>query len=101
MAQLIVVYWRDIPSQVIAQKSRREQVKKMLPDRFQVAIDAAAMRGDAEDTDSYLQEWRKSAPEDCSEDLEAEAAARAAALDAEFDKQRLRALVENGGKAPE
>jgi hypothetical protein len=101
MAQLIVVYWRDIPSQVIAQKSRREQVKVMLPDRFQVAIDAAAMRGDAEDTDSYLQEWRKSDPEDCSDDLQAEANARAEALDREFDKAQIRALVENGGKRPE
>ena len=101
MAQLIVVYWRDIPSQVIAQKSRREQVKRMLPDRFQVGIDAAAMRGDAGDNDSYLQEWRKSAPEECSEDLEAEAEARASALEGEFDKERLRALVANGGKAAE
>lgn len=101
MAQLIVVYWRDIPSQVIAQKSRREQVKVMLPDRFQVAIDAAAMRGDAGDTDSYLQEWRKSAAEDCSDNLEREANERAAALDREFDKARLRGLVQNGGKAPE
>ncbi|MEX0923635.1 MAG: virulence factor [Rhodovibrionaceae bacterium] len=101
MAQLIVVYWRDIPSQVIAQKSRREQVKTMLPDRFQVAIDAAAMRGGAGDTDSYLQEWRKSAPEDCSEDLESEARTRAARLEQDYDKDRLRALVQNGGKSPE
>ncbi len=100
MAGLIVVYWRDIPSQVIAQKSRREQVKVMLPERFQVAIDAAAMRDGAGDTDSYLQDWRKSDPEACSEDLEAEAQARAQALDREFDKDRLRALVSNGGKTP-
>lgn len=100
MADLIVVYWRDIPSQVIAKKSRREQAKVMLHDRFQVAIDAAAMRGDAEDTDSYLEEWRRSDPVDCGEDLEAEARAKADALEAEYDKDRVRALVQNGGKEP-
>ncbi|MEM7197205.1 MAG: virulence factor, partial [Pseudomonadota bacterium] len=38
MASLIVVYWRDIPAQVIAKKSRREQVKIVLDERFEKAI---------------------------------------------------------------
>lgn len=100
MAELIVVYWRDIPSQVIAKRGRRDQAKVMLHERFQVAIDAAAMRGDAGDTDSYLEEWRKSDPVECGEDLEAEATAKAQELEAAYDKERVRALVQNGGNEP-
>ncbi|HAE08978.1 MAG: hypothetical protein EBY34_00155 [Alphaproteobacteria bacterium] len=103
MANLITLFWRDIPAQVIAERGRgrqREQAKIELPRRFAIAIDAAAMRDGADSTDDYLAEWRRSAPEECGEDLDAEAAARAAALDTEYTPERVRALVENGGKAP-
>ncbi|MGH6855536.1 MAG: virulence factor, partial [Aestuariivirga sp.] len=50
MANLIITYWRDIPSAVSVKAGRREE-KRMLADRFQEAIDMAAMRGDATDTD--------------------------------------------------
>ena len=33
MAQLIVVYWRDIPAQVIVKKGR-DSAKKQLDERF-------------------------------------------------------------------
>ena len=103
MANLITLYWRDIPAQVIAERGRgrkREQAKIELPRRFSVAIDAAAMHDGAESTDEYLSEWRRSEPEDCGEDLEAEAAVRAAVLGDEYTSKTLRALVENGGKWP-
>jgi hypothetical protein len=99
MAQLIVVYWRDIPAQVIAKKGRRDQVKIVLDERFEKAIDRAAMRGKAADTDAYLAEWRKAEPVDVSDDLEAEARAVADRLEAEYDEARLKTLVENGGRA--
>ena len=101
MAKLITLYWRDIPAQVIAERGRgrkREQAKIELPRRFSVAIDAAAMRDGVNSTDDYLSEWRRSEPEECGEDLEAEAAVRAAALGDEYTSETLRALVENGGK---
>jgi hypothetical protein len=101
MASLITLYWRDIPAQVIAERGRgrkREQAKIELPRRFLVAIDAAAMRDGANSTDDYLTEWRRSQPEECGEDLEAEVAVRAAALGNEYTSEALRALVENGGK---
>lgn len=97
MAQLIVVYWRDIPAQVICKKGRRDQVKVILDERFEKAIDRAAMRGGARDADSYLEDWRKEAPVEVSDDLQAEAEKRAAELEAEFDDARLKALVEIGG----
>ncbi len=98
MAELLVVLWRDIPAQVIARRSRREQVKRILAPRFAEAIDKAAMRGAARDAERYLQEWRKSAPEICDENLEQVAEARAQELEATYDDERLASLVANGGK---
>lgn len=99
MAQLIVVYWRDIPAQVIVKKGRRDQVKIQLDERFEKAIDRAAMRGKARSTDDYLAEWRKADPVEVSDDLQAEADKAAAALEADFDEDRVKALVENHGWA--
>lgn len=99
MAQLIVVYWRDIPAQVIVKKGRRDQVKRPLDIRFEKAIDRAAMRGKARSTDDYLAEWRKAAPVDVSDDMEAEAAKAADALEAEYTEEVVKDLVEKGGWA--
>ena len=98
MAQLIVVYWRDIPAQVIV-KAGRTAAKRQLTERFEKAIDRAAMRAGLRDTDSYLAEWRRADPVECGADLEAEAAAAAAKLEAEFTDARLAELVAAGGKA--
>ncbi len=96
MAKLTVVYWRDIPAQVIV-KAGRNAAKRQLSERFEKAIDRAAMRAKLRDTDSYLAEWRRADPVDCGEDLEAEAEAAAARLESEFDEARLTALVASGG----
>jgi hypothetical protein len=98
MAQLIVVYWRDIPAQVIV-KQGRSSAKRQLTERFEKAIDRAAMRAKLRDTDSYLAEWRRADPVDCGVDLEAEAASAAERLEVEYDDARLQRLVENGGRA--
>lgn len=103
MAKLITLYWRDIPAQVIAERGRgrkREQAKIELHRRFAIAIDAAAMRDGADSTDDYLAEWRRGEPVECGEDLESEAAARAARLEADYPAARVKALVENGGVEP-
>jgi hypothetical protein len=100
MAELVVIWWRDIPAQVVARKGRRDQAKVLLADRFQEAIDAAAMRGGARDTDAYLADWRKADPVPCGDDLQAEAQATASRLEAEYGPERLAALVRNGGRAP-
>ena len=68
MAKLITVYWRDIPSQVIAKKGRSTS-KVQLSQRFQEAIDRAAMRAGKGSSDAYLSEWRREAST-CGEDLE-------------------------------
>ncbi len=97
MAQIAIVYWRDIPAQVIAKRGR-ETAKRHLGERFEQAIDRAAMRAQLRDTDAYLGEWRRSVPQECSEDLEAEASALAEKLLAEYDDAKLKALVMAGGK---
>jgi hypothetical protein len=48
--------WKHIPSQVKAWDDGGE-VKRMLPDRFQAAIDAYAMKDGSADMDSYLDGW--------------------------------------------
>ena len=97
MADLIIVYWRDIPAQVIVRKGR-QNAKRELPLRFTEAIDMAAMRSGAAETDAYLAEWRKADPVPVGDDLEAEAEKAADALDAKYDRERLVALVKAGGK---
>ena len=101
MASLTVIYWRDIPAQVVAEEGRgrmRQQAKVALPRRFAIAIDEAAMRGGADGSDDYLGEWRKSAPEVIDGDLREAAESRAASLDREYNSEKLAAIVGNGGR---
>jgi Virulence factor len=98
MADLIIVFWRDIPAQVIVKKGRTT-AKRELSLRFTEAIDMAAMRSGAAATDAYLAEWRRAAPVPVGEDLEAEADAAIARLEAEYTHERLVVLVKAHGKA--
>jgi Virulence factor len=90
MASLIILYWRDIPSQVIV-KVGRKSAKRELSERFIRAIDAAAMH-------AYLADWRRADPVDCGDDLEAQADAAAAKLEAEYDSKRLADLAAREGR---
>ena len=98
MVDVTVVYWRDIPAQVIVGKGRRG-AKKQLPERFEQAIDRAAMKVNAKDSDAYLAEWRKAAPYPVEGDAQDVVEAEAARLDAEYDKDRIMALIANDGWA--
>lgn len=97
MADRIIVYWRDIPAQVIV-KQGRKTAKRELSLRFTEAIDMCAMRTGAAETDDYLAEWRKGDPIPVGDDLEAEAAKATAEIEAAYDKARLVALVHAGGR---
>ncbi|HEX6144460.1 MAG TPA: virulence factor [Geminicoccaceae bacterium] len=100
MAELVIVCWRDIPAQVIAKAGRRT-AKRQLSERFETAIDRAAMRVGLRDSDAYLGEWRRVAAGPCGDDLEAAAGERAAALEEQYTDQRLQALVASGGVDPD
>jgi hypothetical protein len=97
VAELTVIWWRDIPAQVVASAGRREKAKAELPERFQEAIDAAAMRAGLIGTDSYLEEWRRETRE-CGDDLDVEAAAEAERLDQTYTKDDLERLVRTYGR---
>jgi len=96
MAQMTVVYWRDIPAQVIV-KQGRTAAKRQLPERFEQAIDRCAMKVGASDSDAYLAEWRRGAPVAVDGDMETAASAEMARLETEFDKERIKALIANSG----
>ena len=97
MAQLVVTYWRDIPSQVSVKSGRKEE-KRMLAERFQEAIDMAAMRGEATATDDYLADWRRADPIAVGDDLAGEADKAKNEIEALYDDERLKALIGNGGR---
>jgi len=67
---MTVIWWRDIPAQVVARDGRRSS-KAVLHPRFQVAIDKAASRAGKRNYNDYIEEWRKVAKA-CADDLEAE-----------------------------
>lgn len=98
MAKLITVYWRDIPSQVIARQGRSNE-KCMLADRFQQAIDRAAMRAGKGSSDAYIAEWRRESTL-CEGDLVAALQDAVTKLEASFDDAALERLVKAGGVAP-
>ena len=54
----ITIFWRDIPSQILIQRGRKRK-KKMLEQRFQEAIDRAAMRAGKGGSSAYIEEWRR------------------------------------------
>ena len=97
MADLIVLSWRDIPAQVVVKAGRRS-AKRELSKRFIEAIDRVAMREGATGTDAYLEQWRRSDPVPCGDDLEAEASAAAEKLERDYDQETLKALVATGGR---
>jgi hypothetical protein len=98
MAKMTVVFWRDIPAQVIV-KQGRTAAKRQLPERFEQAIDRCAMKVDARDTDAYLAEWRRGDATPVDGDMEEAVEAEAARLDAEFDNDRIKVLIANNGWA--
>ncbi|WP_372603128.1 virulence factor [Actibacterium sp.] len=98
MPEVTIVYWRDIPAQVIVGKGRRA-AKRALSERFEQAIDRCAMQIGARDSDAYLAEWRRAAPYTVEGDADPVADAETARLEADYDTARLKALITNSGWA--
>ena len=96
MADVIIVYWRDIPAQIIIGKGRRA-VKRPLHERFEQAIDRCAMKVGAKDDDAYLAEWRKAAPFHREGEDVAVAEAEKTRIEAEYTNDKLKTLIENDG----
>lgn len=100
MAHLIIISWRDIPAQVVGRKGR-ETSKVQLTVRFQEAVDRAAMRAGRGTSNAYLEDWKRSPPRPCGEDIAAEVAAEAARLEAKYTDEYLERMVKAKGLDPE
>ncbi len=100
MTDVTIVYWRDIPAQVLVGRGRRA-AKVQLSERFEQAIDRAAMKAGMAGTDDYLAQWRRAEPfpSDAAGSDQDVANAEAERLEAEYDQERIKALVANDGWA--
>ena len=100
MTEFQITYWRDIPS-LVAARDGDDTAKAPLPQRFQEAIDEAAMRLGASDADAYMEGWRRGEWTD-ADGSPAEVADRVAAeLEADLDEAALTALLDELGPAQE
>jgi hypothetical protein len=93
--QLTVIRWRDIPMQVVA-RGDGGTARAMLPERFQEAVDASAMVAGLIGSDDYTEQMNMDRRA-CGEDLEAEAQAEAARIQAEWTDEVLRAAIRASG----
>ena len=94
-ATLTVIWWRDIPAQVVAREGRRAH-KIVLHPRFQVAIDRAAMQAGKRAASDYIEEWRRES-RPCGDDLETVATDEAARLQGHYTREVLARLIAAGG----
>jgi len=93
MAEYQITYWENIPSMVTARVGRRERAKAELSQRFQVAIDDAAMRAGLIGTDAYLEQWRRGEWQERAGNINDVAATVAAELEAEYTPERLAQML--------
>jgi hypothetical protein len=96
MAERTIVYWRDIPAQVVV-RAGRKRASRELPPRFLTAIDACAMKQGLKQSDAYLDEWRRGDAETCTDDIDDALNEAVAALERSFSNQRLGEIVARGG----
>ena len=96
MAKLQIIYWRDIPAQIIVSAGRKK-ARRQLDVRFEKAIDRAAIRAKLHGTDDYLEQWRRSAPIDCGDDLEAAAERAAGRIEQDYPEDRVDRIVRSNG----
>lgn len=98
-SQLVTILWRDIPAQVNAGRGA-ERSQRILPRRFQKAIDRAAMVAGKTQASEYVAEWRR-VTSDFDGDPAVAAIAEAERLEAEFSRERLDEYVAAGGWNPD
>ena len=92
---ITLIFWRDIPVQVVA-GAGDDVARVALGVRFQQAIDRAAMATGKTGTEDYLEDWRRDSQPLVGDPQEA-AEAAAAELEDRYPKAVLNLLVANGG----
>ena len=96
MASLIVISWRDVPAQVVVKRGR-ETAKVQLSQRFQEAVDRAAMRAGRGSSDAYLEDWRRAPPKPCGDELQAAAQAAADEIETRYTDADLDRIIRAKG----
>jgi hypothetical protein len=96
VAELTVIRWRDIPMQVVARGARGETARALLPERFQEAVDAAAMVAGLIGSDDYTGQMRMDT-RTCGDDLQHEVDAAVVAVESEWDDDVLKGAIRAGG----
>jgi hypothetical protein len=99
LVKQIIIYWRDIPAQVIVQRGRKRE-KVQLSQRFHEAIDRAAMRAGKGSSDAYMSEWRRDTSTiESTAELREIAEQEACRLEAGCSDEQLLQLIRNHGVA--
>lgn len=98
MSTMTIIYWRDIPTQIVSGRGRKA-IKHQLTDRFMVAVDKAAMTAGKTDTESYLADWRKAPPAN-SDQVDLTVLQLAEHFETAYPTPRLADLARNGGNEP-
>ena len=95
MPNLTIVFWRDIPAQLLIGTGRKA-IKHKLPEKYEKAIDRCAMKVGAKDSESYLQDWRKKTIplQSIKEDTIKKEALK---LEQEYSDSKLKDLIQNNG----
>jgi hypothetical protein len=96
VAEFRVTYWRDLPSLVTA-RAGDHTAKAALDGRFMIAIDEAAMRLGATDSEAYLEGWRQSDWEAREGTPDEVVAAVAQEIEAHYDQERVQNLLDSYG----
>jgi hypothetical protein len=94
VAEYRITSWREIPTLVTARDAGGAMAKVALPDRFQAAIDEAAMRQGLHGSDAYLDAWVQGPWQEADGSPEEVATRVAAGLDAAHPAERLAAMLD-------
>ncbi|HEY2788605.1 MAG TPA: virulence factor [Gaiellales bacterium] len=94
MAEYRITSWREIPTMVTARDAAGATAKVALPDRFQEAIDEAAMRQGLAGADAYLEAWEQGPWLEADGTPDEVAARIASELDARHPPDRLQAMLD-------
>lgn len=98
MTEYQITFWRDLPSMVVA-RDADNTTKTPLPQRFQEAIDEAAMRLGAIDSNAYLEGWTRAEWVQTPDDPVATCERVVADLESEWTAERVSEYLDDIGPA--
>ncbi len=95
MAQLRIIYWRDIPGRVVIREGRRS-TRLNLSARFMHAIERAAYRLKKKQADAMFEPWHD-IDQSIDGDVRLQARSLVAQLEKEYTQEVLETLVRASG----